>query len=290
MKVRSISARNVKEDIHQFDNSPTGIYKIKDSLGLFYHENSKFDLLTSRKSGVRIASFSNPYIVARSIQPYKAYPGKPTISFEQYADNPPPKFDFFSTISSRESTRDFVKYAISLNELYYLIHYSYGISRKKKIDSIGGHQSYRMIPSPGALYPLEVYIVLFSSDLTAGLYHYRPDLNCIELIKEGMFKDEVVSLTGTDAFIDSTHACGFVLTTSVFERTFHKYGERGYRWILQEVGFVNQNLSLVAQALGLGSCMLGGFMDDELNRFLGIDHPGETVQSAMIIGKGASDE
>ncbi|MDR1200160.1 MAG: nitroreductase family protein [Tannerellaceae bacterium] len=75
-----------------------------------------------------------------------------------------------------------------------------------------------------------------------------------------------------------------VFITSVFLRTMLKYGERGYRFILQEIGFVGQNISLVSEALGLSSCMLGGFLDDEINSFLEIDGPSETIQNIIVIG------
>ena len=70
----------------------------------------------------------------------------------------------------------------------------------------------------------------------------------------------------------------------MFERTMLKYGERGYRFILLEVGFVSMNISLVCEALGLGSCMVGGYLDDELHRFLGIDGASEAVMNVMVIG------
>lgn len=52
-----------------------------------------------------------------------------------------------------------------------------------------------------------------------------------------------------------------------------------------EVGAVAQNLSLMATALSLGSCQLGGFLDDSVNDFLGIDGVHESVQNVTVIGK-----
>lgn len=48
--------------------------------------------------------------------------------------------------------------------------------------------------------------------------------------------------------------------TSVFQRNMLKYGERGYRFLLQEVGVVQQNISLICEHLDLSSCIffLGG--------------------------------
>lgn len=40
----------------------------------------------------------------------------------------------------------------------------------------------------------------------------------------------------------------------------------------------------VAESLGLGSCMLGGYFDDEVDRMIGIDGVMESVQNAMAVG------
>ena len=71
----------------------------------------------------------------------------------------------------------------------------------------------------------------------------------------------------------------------MFQRQMIKYGERGYRFILQEVGAVIQNLSLVSEEMDLSSCVIGGYLDDEINKCLGIDTPMETIQGVVVIGK-----
>jgi SagB-type dehydrogenase family enzyme len=43
-----------------------------------------------------------------------------------------------------------------------------------------------------------------------------------------------------------------------------KYSDRGYRFALIEAGHAAQNLSLIAEALKLKCCSIGGFLDDEL--------------------------
>jgi SagB-type dehydrogenase family enzyme len=64
-----------------------------------------------------------------------------------------------------------------------------------------------------------------------------------------------------------------------------KYGERGYRFIMLEIGFVSENISLICDGLGLGSCMAGGYLDNEINDMLEIDGTFETVQNVIIVGK-----
>lgn len=50
-----------------------------------------------------------------------------------------------------------------------------------------------------------------------------------------------------------------------------KYGPRGYRLALFDVGHVSQNLNLCATALGLEVCAIAGFVDEAINSVLGLD-------------------
>lgn len=69
------------------------------------------------------------------------------------------------------------------------------------------------------------------------------------------------------------------------ERLLIKYGDRGYRFLMQESGFVAQTISLLAESINLSSCMLGGYNDDKVNEFIGIDGVFETINNIIVIGK-----
>jgi nitroreductase len=79
-------------------------------------------------------------------------------------------------------------------------------------------------------------------------------------------------------------ASAIVLYTAVLERSLWKYTDRGYRYILFETGHVAQNVNLVAESLGLGSLNLGGFFDDQIAAFLGIDTDEEVPLYATALG------
>lgn len=51
-----------------------------------------------------------------------------------------------------------------------------------------------------------------------------------------------------------------------YDKTCKKYGERGKRYIDMEAGHTAQNLCLAAVALGLGSCCIGAFDEDEVQK------------------------
>lgn len=66
-------------------------------------------------------------------------------------------------------------------------------------------------------------------------------MNGVELIKEGDFSDFAKNFCGIDPYIDSVDTMlGVIFITSLIERLYTKYGERSYRFMLLEVGFLSQ--------------------------------------------------
>jgi SagB-type dehydrogenase family enzyme len=72
--------------------------------------------------------------------------------------------------------------------------------------------------------------------------------------------------------------------TTVPQRVTAKYGGRGYRMGLLEVGHASQNACLVASALGIGALVYGSYFDDELAAALNTDGVTETVASVILFG------
>jgi len=257
------------------------------SLALLYHENSKLTNSTARLLGIQVEAFNDPFFLERASQPFKTYPGKKIIRLDQFKDVKYPRKDFFKIIRKRKSIRNYSDYMISLFEIFLLCNNTYGITRKSHITGIDkGNWFYRTVPSAGALYPLELYLIIFSGEISPGFYHYRPDINALELLKEGNFYEDLKGKIFAEPIIEMRNACSILLISGVFERILLKYGDRGYRFILLEAGCVSQNISLICEAIGLGSCMIGGYKDDELHDLLEIDGLSEAFLNVIIIGKG----
>jgi SagB-type dehydrogenase family enzyme len=51
-----------------------------------------------------------------------------------------------------------------------------------------------------------------------------------------------------------------------------------------DAGHIAQNLALSATSIGLGSCQIGAFFDDEINQILGVDGVNESVLYLSVIG------
>lgn len=212
-----------------------------------------------------------------SIKPktYKEYPNSKKIELTKLDQIKLLPLD--EAIKSRKSIRNYSKKPISLEKVAYLLWSSTGIQRIQR-----GYE-FRNTPSAGALYPIETY--LFSKntkDLKTGLYHYN--------IKENMLEElylEDVSNSLSKACLGQNMLMSASITliwSAVFERTKWKYKQRAYRYIYLDCGHISQALALSATALGLGSCQIGAFYDDEVNKILGVDGEKESAILLSTVG------
>ncbi|HZX14863.1 MAG TPA: SagB/ThcOx family dehydrogenase [Thermodesulfobacteriota bacterium] len=209
------------------------------------------------------------------------------------------KKSFTSIIKTRKSIRSYSGSPIDLNELSTILYLSRGVTgatplTKEGLKSLNiastnpideSLKVYRnVIPSAGALYPIEVYLVIFNvNGIEEGLYHYYPIGHILEKIKVGDFQEILEECFVTKEMIQSSNLV--FLMTAVFNRNQVKYGERGYRYILFEAGHIAQNVYLSSNALDIGAVALGGFNDDLLNSLLEIDGENESAIYAVVLGK-----
>lgn len=139
----------------------------------------------------------------------------------------------------------------------------------------------RRVPSGGALYPLELYVVARSvEEVPAGVYHFDPFDRALELLVPGEPALE-------SAFVDPAVAesPAILLVTGLFWRSRCKYGLRGYRFALLEAGHLMQTLLLLATAAGIDALPLGGFYDAALDRIVRADGVNESIVYAVAIGR-----
>jgi len=140
----------------------------------------------------------------------------------------------------------------------------------------------RPVPSGGALYPLELYVVALAVEgIEAGVYHYHPFRHRLERLA-GVERAQLA-----DALVDpqlAANATALLVVTAMFWRSRFKYGLRGYRFALLEAGHVIQNAVLVAAAMRLPALPLGGFYDCKLDELVGADGLEEASVYALLLG------
>jgi len=215
---------------------------------------------------------------------FRSKPEKPS-QYKTYPDAkmmklPKPEFQGMpleDAINKRRSVRNYSKKPMTLFQLSQLLHAAQGVTGK-----IYG-QSLRTAPSAGALYPFEIYVIVNNvQDLEKGVYHYAVPDHALELVKSGDFGKKITSAGLKQEMLGDANAT-FVLS-AVFNRTRHKYGERGYRYVYIEAGHISQNIYLQAVSLGLGSVVVGAFIDKEVNELIEVDGQKEAAIYLHAVG------
>jgi SagB-type dehydrogenase family enzyme len=167
-------------------------------------------------------------------------------------------------ITRRRSVRDFTRQPISQSQLSQILRAAQGITDSP--------WKYRGIPSAGATYPLEVFVVCGSNGIEGiadGIYHYNIDSHSLALHHEGDIRLELARAALDQKFI--YEAPVDIVICAVYERTLRRYGTRGERYVHMEVGHAGQNIYLQATALGLGTVAIGAFYDERVREVLRLD-------------------
>ena len=237
---------------------------------LFHQHTKRFSRIIPRDSSLWPDEWKTTY--------YKTYPRLPRIELKHEERN----YDLFEAIKKRSSKREMVGGEINLDELSIFLKYSCGITNKNKEGD-----GRRAQPSGGARYPIETYclIVKPGEGLKPGIFHYSVKEHCLETLWEKTFTKEDLDKIATYEFVKD--ASLIIFLTAVFWRNQNKYGERGYRFILQESGHIGQNIYLLSEALNLKCCALGGFRisDEQIEKLLDIDGVTESLVYTAVMGK-----
>lgn len=193
-----------------------------------------------------------------------------------------PATSLADAVRARQSRRAFSARPLSLAQLATVVHTAYGITHT----SFGEHGQglpLRTVPSGGALYPLDVYVVaLHVEGLAHDLYHYDPLRHALELLHRDAIGDQLRNLSVYPELVEP--AAAIVLVAAMFWRSRFKYGLRGYRFALLEAGHLGQNLLLAAAAFDLAAVPIGGFYDARVDKLLQIDGVNESVVYGFSIG------
>jgi SagB-type dehydrogenase family enzyme len=172
-----------------------------------------------------------------------------------------------ASLRERRSVRQFGEKPVSLDSLSQLLWAAQGVT-----DAPNG---LRTAPSAGALYPLELYAVVGQVEgLATGVYRYDAVQHTLVKIADRDARPGVaLAALGQSAVAD---APAVILFAAVYERTTGKYGERGVRYVHMEAGHAAQNVYLQAVSLGLGTVVIGAFVDEGVRRAAGLpdnEHP-----------------
>jgi SagB-type dehydrogenase family enzyme len=145
-------------------------------------------------------------------------------------------------------------------------------------------------PSGGSVYELELYPVVRTADgLDPGLYHYDRHEHVLRLVRPP--GPEVARLLRAAAGSAGGVAPPQVLVVVAarFGRLMHTYEELAYALVLKHVGVLYQTMYLVATAMGLAACGLGGGDAAAFTDATGLDPATEGSVGEFMLGSRAVD-
>ena len=177
-------------------------------------------------------------------------------------------------LSLRRSIRTYAEEALSLAELAQLLWSAQGITNER---------GFRTAPSAGATFPLEMFVMVNNVEgLDKGIYHYHPEGHVLELMRTNDVSEALFRACLSQSMILDGGAV--LVFAAVYERTTARYGDRGERYILNEIGHASQNVHLQAAALDLGTVVIGAYQDDDVEDILSLGEP-YRVLYLMPVGK-----
>jgi SagB-type dehydrogenase family enzyme len=160
-------------------------------------------------------------------------------------------------IKQRRTVRSFASRALTVGQLSQLLGSAGGITETN------GYK--RAAPSAGALYPMDLYVVVGQNRLPpidAGVYRYVPGQHQLSEVLKGDLRSSIAMAALSQMWM--AEAPLIMVITAEYRRAAVKYGQRGMRYALIEAGHMGQNIFLQAQALGLEAGIVGAFHEAEL--------------------------
>ena len=158
-------------------------------------------------------------------------------------------------IAKRRSVRRFQAKDLSIEQISQIAWAAQGITDTKN--------KLRSVPSAGALYPVEIYVVASS-----GVFSYIPDGHQLKKISSA---DQRQNLSDACQGQNCIAQAGIsIVITASYGKTAWKYGEKAVRFVDLETGHAAQNILLQAAALDLSAVPVGSVNEPQVKQLLNL--------------------
>ncbi len=121
-----------------------------------------------------------------------------------------------------------------------------------------------------------------------GVYQYNPESHSLKKVKDGDQRSWAAGLS-----LGQSIAANCIVAFSMIadlKSAAQIFGNRGYRYVHCEAGFIGQGLYLAAEALGLNATGIGAFFDDDVHKYLAIPPDQGHVIYHFTVGKAVLDD
>lgn len=204
--------------------------------------------------------------------------GAPKVEPLETMKLPEPKFDgklpVEGALQKRRSIREYREDPLTLEEISQLLWACQGVTAP---------EGRRTAPSAGALYPLEISLVVGRVEgLQKGIYKYRPRPHELAKMANEDQRAPLASAALNQEFV--RNGAVVLVIAAVYDRTAKQYGSRGARYVHMEAGAAAENVCIQAVSLGLGTVTVAAFNDREVKRTLGLPSDEEPLY-LMPIGR-----
>lgn len=172
-----------------------------------------------------------------------------------------------SLIKHRKSLRDYSNKEVDFETFSTIIHYTFGL---KNIESGIYNEKFfpfKYVNSQGGLNYLDMYIIVNGVEkVPDGLYYYDFLNNQICLIEQGHMRTILSEIHFANEFVAYGAFSCFIIAD--LSRVMPKYYKRAYRMAHVDSGIVIGYLQLLAEASGIHSCVVAGFLEHKLDKLL----------------------
>ncbi len=240
---------------------------IQEAIG--YHEETKH-LEVSVRTKASFLDWENKPVL------YKMYASLSPISLPM--DFHQPQQDTIDCVSIYEANAE----TVDLGKLAELLHFTAGITKKIRF-ATGEVYPFRAAAATGALYEVEVYVVCGEiRGLEAGVYHFNPQDFALRQLRRGDYRSFSHEASGKIEKILTAPVT--LIFTAIYWRNAWKYQARSYRHFFWDSGTMIANLLATAASAELGTRVILGFVDEYVNRLLGLDTKHEATLVLVAIG------
>lgn len=202
------------------------------------------------------------------------------------------KMPLIEAIKRRRSRRKFTEEPLALEELSFLLWATQGISKITNRDVsedvrdvlARSRATLRTVPSGGARHPFETYLLVNRvNGLEPGLYRYLPLEHKLCVLSANTELTEKVHEACYEQYVKNS-AITFIWTAIPY-RTEWRYSMLSPKIIAQDSGHLCQNLYLACEAIGAGTCAIGAYDQEKMDRVLSVDGKEEFAIYVAPVGK-----
>lgn len=241
------------------------------------------------------SGYGGSYPLAGRFPPLPALPDRrpgprielPHPDLELAAKADPP---FTQVLEDRRSVRSHDPAApITLTQLAELL---YRTARVRRVfDGEGQELADRPYPCGGAVHELEIYpLITGCAGLPAGLWHYAASDHALERVAEPGPATAVLVAGARAASQMQADPQVTLIISARFGRVMWKYQAIAYSLVLKHVGVLYQTIYLVATAMGLAVCALGGGDAADFAAASGLPYLAEGSVGELVVGSRPPDQ